>query len=278
MASAQQSRRSANFISGLFSDSEQVSYVGSTVDMTLRGCSGTFFTIVLVRSGVVERRTELGSERLCAGVFTLAPGRDFTLTLSAGFSGCVVQLDAPSLRGQTAVGLPVREALHQRLLSYLCQSRFFYDHHHAVLETRRMKADLLAILSGGDSWSLAPRRVLDPRVERALVKMLCDTGWRFDLDELAGWSGASRRNLYYLMKTHVGMTPYRFHQRCRLIRVRERLADCHSARASISRYACDEGFAHPGRFSALYLEHFGELPSDTVHQRRRLADKASPVG
>ncbi|MED5468374.1 MAG: AraC family transcriptional regulator, partial [Pseudomonadota bacterium] len=38
----------------------------------------------------------------------------------------------------------------------------------------------------------------------------------------------------------------------------------------ISWYAADEGFSHLGRFAALYREHFGELPSETVQWRRRL--------
>ncbi len=53
-------------------------------------------------------------------------------------------------------------------------------------------------------------------------------------------------------------------------RVRRRLVDCQCAVPHISRYAGDEGFSHFGRFAALYREHFGELPSETVQWRRRL--------
>jgi transcriptional regulator GlxA family with amidase domain len=90
------------------------------------------------------------------------------------------------------------------------------------------------------------------------------------LQELANHSGVSERNLYYLMKRETGMTPYRFYQRCRLIRVRRRLVDCQCDVPHISWYAADEGFSHLGRFAALYREHFGELPSETVQWRRRL--------
>ncbi|OJS99111.1 hypothetical protein [Marinobacter nauticus] len=37
--------------------------------------------------------------------------------------------------------------------------------------------------------------------------------------------------------------------------------------------AANEGFSHLGRFAALYREHFGELPSETVQWRRRLQEQ-----
>lgn len=76
------------------------------------------------------------------------------------------------------------------------------------------------------------------------------------------------------MKRETGMTPYRFYQRCRLIRVRRRLVDCRCELPHISWYAADEGFSHLGRFAALYRQHFGELPSETVQWRRRLLQVA----
>jgi transcriptional regulator GlxA family with amidase domain len=75
------------------------------------------------------------------------------------------------------------------------------------------------------------------------------------------------------MKRDTGMTPYRFYQRCRLVRVRRRLVDCQCDVPHISWYAADEGFSHLGRFAALYREHFGELPSETVQWRRRLQEQ-----
>ena len=55
-----------------------------------------------------------------------------------------------------------------------------------------------------------------------------------------------------------------------MTRVRERLVDCQCEVPHISWYAADEGFSHLGRFAAMYREHFGELPSETVQWRRNL--------
>jgi transcriptional regulator GlxA family with amidase domain len=107
-------------------------------------------------------------------------------------------------------------------------------------------------------------------LHRAIEKIRDEPGWDFNLQELASHSGVSERNLYYLMKRETGMTPYRLYQRNRLMRVRQRLVDCQCDVPHISWYAADAGFSHLGRFAALYREHFGELPSETVQWRRNL--------
>ncbi|MGF2734202.1 helix-turn-helix domain-containing protein [Marinobacter sp. DUT-1] len=158
---------------------------------------------------------------------------------------------------------------------FLLQARFFRDSEQAHAGTRELISRLVELETTGEVFAELASPVLDRRVKRAIDRIRSQPDWQFDLPELASHAGASERNLYYLMKRETGVTPYRFYQRCRLVRVRRRLVDCQCEEPHISHYAADAGFSHLGRFAALYREHFGELPSETIQWRRSLLDRAA---
>lgn len=182
--------------------------------------------------------------------------------------------DAPTV-GSSFEHLPGLAGL---ITHYFAAMRFYTNKPHARALTRKLFNQLADYQSGRRQLPVEERAALDPRLLRAIKKIEQDPGWVFNLQELACHSGASERNIYYLMKHNVGMTPYRFYQRQRLIRVRRRLVDCRESEPHVSRYAADEGFSHLGRFAALYREHFGELPSETVRWRRRVLEFDSGAG
>lgn len=155
---------------------------------------------------------------------------------------------------------------------YLGDIRFYVDEAHATALTKELFEQFAHLQAGCLLPPVQESLAMDRRLVRAIEKIEQNPDWLFNLQELAIHSSASERNLYYLMKHHTGMTPYRFYQRNRLIRVRRRLVDCRGNEPHISRYAVDEGFSHLGRFAALYREHFGELPSETVSWRQRILD------
>lgn len=159
----------------------------------------------------------------------------------------------------------------RRIDAYLFRITFCQDYNQARELTRSLFSDLNAGLSGDEPVPVVSPS-LDRRLQRAIEKMQQEPEWAFDLSQLARHAGASERNLYYLMKRETGLTPYRYYQRCRLLRVRSRLVDCRCEEPHISWYAADEGFSHLGRFAALYRQHFGELPSETVQWRRLLQE------
>ncbi|WP_227498020.1 AraC family transcriptional regulator [Marinobacter santoriniensis] len=157
---------------------------------------------------------------------------------------------------------------------FLFQVAFARSHAHSVASARKLIQGLIRHSLSEEGVDLCCVPSLDRRLQRAIEKIEQESDWEFDLPQLARHSGVSERNLYYLMRRETGLTPYRFYQRCRLIRVRRRLVDCQCEIPHISWYAADEGFSHLGRFAALYREHFGELPSQTVQWRRSLLDTA----
>lgn len=169
-------------------------------------------------------------------------------------------------------------AMAPLIKQYLENMRFYFNNAHARALTRELLEQLARFQADGPVAVVPDTQSLDRRLRRAIDQIEQNPGWEFNLEELARCSGACERNLYYLMKNSTGMTPYRFYQRQRLIRVRRRLVDCQASEAPISRYAADEGFSHLGRFSALYREHFGELPSQTVWRRQHLYEAETEAG
>ncbi|GAA0844474.1 hypothetical protein GCM10009113_16040 [Marinobacter szutsaonensis] len=205
----------------------------------------------------------------------VAPG-SLALHLAAGTRLVMVVPAArptlPAGKSSQSVSASTLCCLIDRLL---LQARFFLDSELAQAGTRQLISRLVELETTGEVFEEQGSPVLDRRVKRAIDWIRSQPDWQFDLPELASHAGASERNLYYLMKRETGMTPYRFYQRCRLVRVRRRLVDCQCEVPHISRYAADEGFSHLGRFAALYREHFGELPSETIQWRRALLDRAA---
>ncbi|WP_449286109.1 helix-turn-helix domain-containing protein [Marinobacter sp. PE14] len=174
-------------------------------------------------------------------------------------------LDDSLLRSSSA-WLSVLEVM---INCYLDRLHFVRDDVQAKRLTNRLFDTMKTPWTPGKAAGCS-ERTLDRRLQRVVEKIMQEPTWEFDLKELASYAGVSERNLYYLMKRETGITPYRFYQRARLTRVRERLVDCQCEVPHISWYAADEGFSHLGRFAAMYREHFGELPSETVQWRRNL--------
>lgn len=219
---------------------------------------------------------ESSAERdMQSGACRTAPG-SLKLHLAAGTRLVMV---IPSEAALTALGQAPRSASGSTICClidrFILQARFFLDSEQTEAGTRQLISRLVELETTGQVLADLVLPVLDRRVKRAIDRIRSEPDWQFDLPELASHAGASERNLYYLMKRETGMTPYRFYQRCRLVRVRRRLVDCQCEVPHISRYAADEGFSHLGRFAALYREHFGELPSETIQWRRALLDRAA---
>ena len=78
--------------------------------------------------------------------------------------------------------------------------------------------------------------------------------------------GVSVRTLQLALRSEVGATPSELLRRVRLDRARELLLAAAPGQETIVSIAERCGFSHQGRFSALYLDTFGELPSESLRR------------
>lgn len=260
-------------LSALDADNGTVVCAYASQAMDITACRSIDPVLLMPRAGSTEISRQNGPWQSLEHLVLARPVDRFHLRLQGGSQVLIIRPASDVLnrlsRGDTAEHLSAWEAL---IACYLHRAPFFRDHLHARAMTNRLFCQLAAVGGNGAPPSCECPE-LDRRLLRAIEKIRWEPDWSFNLQELASYSGVSERNLYYLMKRETGMTPYRFYQRSRLVRVRHRLVDCQCEVPHISWYAADEGFSHLGRFAALYRDHFGGLPSETVQWRRNLQQR-----
>lgn len=89
------------------------------------------------------------------------------------------------------------------------------------------------------------------------------------IEGLADVAATSRRTLYRAFLEVLGDTPQSYVRRLRLHRIRHDLASEAEAACTVALAANRWGVGELGRLSGWYRELFGELPSQTLAQRRR---------
>lgn len=112
---------------------------------------------------------------------------------------------------------------------------------------------------------------LNPDSESRLIRRFRDLLERHASEELAVPDiaenlGVSVRTLQLALRSEVGATPSELLRRVRLDRAREMLLAAEPGQETIISIAERCGFSHQGRFSALYVDTFGELPSESLRR------------
>ncbi|BCW61271.1 AraC family transcriptional regulator [Arthrobacter sp. StoSoilB22] len=84
--------------------------------------------------------------------------------------------------------------------------------------------------------------------------------------DIAECLGVSVRTLQTALRAETGATPSELLRSIRLDRAREMLLEASPREQSVTAIAELCGFTHQGRFSALYVKAFGELPSESLRR------------
>jgi len=206
----------------------------------------------------------------------------------------VLTLTTPSTEGLTLLGiqknigeqsLAYRLATDKNIKPYLkcCFEHLFKDlhianNHHASLSALQ---SFKQRLSGLVNQQYCPADFGDypinandtpASLESAIHFIQTHPGWEFSPQALAKHVSISERNLYYQFKRYTKTSPYQFHLRNRLLKAREQIISESGYDETIAYHAVNSGFFHLSRFSSLYKESFGELPSSTKYKRAMLAE------
>ena len=95
--------------------------------------------------------------------------------------------------------------------------------------------------------------------------------------ELTKSVAASRSSLYRSFDSVLGISPYAYMQRRRLVRLRRRLLDADGGPGTVTREAANLGAYHLGHLATSYRKLFGERPSDTAKRSVSTAPGNDPV-
>lgn len=100
------------------------------------------------------------------------------------------------------------------------------------------------------------------------------------LAQIAAAAHLSERGLQHAFRKRLGTTPLAYLRAIRLARAHDELVTESEQRESGRRTTVNEiarrwHFAHPSRFSAIYLARYGRYPADTLRGRIRAAGEAA---
>lgn len=99
----------------------------------------------------------------------------------------------------------------------------------------------------------------------------------YSSDEFARAVGLSERSLELQFKKIFGMSPKKWRQYMGLNIAHRKLGRGTERAGMVAEVAAACGFAHPGRFSAVYRDLFGELPVRTRQHERRAIDQQESI-
>jgi AraC-like DNA-binding protein len=171
----------------------------------------------------------------------------------------------------TAQRLVINDADRARLLgavASLAQAR----RPGAPIDTaRRLETHLLGVITDLLLQQSAVVRVLratDARIANLESWIEANLERPITAGQLCEVAGVSRRGLEKIFESRRGMSPMRFVTECRLAAAQRSLSAA-APQDDVTRVALGLGFNHAGRFSALYQQAYGELPSQALKRALR---------
>ncbi|MHA7881301.1 MAG: AraC family transcriptional regulator [Saccharospirillum sp.] len=226
--------------------------------------------LVWVRSGLIQDQKD---------VFIVPAGTPIGVANEGHAALTVIHFASDNRLPEQELTSHQRQQVRWLLEHYQLRAQYFADHHSTVQETETMLCQLNDCLAKPRlALNLPGRHLVDPRIDRIIQFISDHPQWEFNLGELVAMCHSSERTLYNRMKRATGMTPYRYYQRCKLMRLRAALLQCETDSPSISWHALEHGFNHLGRLPSLYMKLFGEKPSETLARRKRLRERAFNAG
>ena len=142
---------------------------------------------------------------------------------------------------------------HPLIVAHLCESVTL----GLLLATEHPYRE--ALTSTGRAYRPAP-------VRRAIDAIQAHPEHPFTLAALAQIAGISARSLQAGFRRYVGYTPMAYLRHVRLARAHAELRVADPRQTTVAEVAYRWGFAHLGRFAALYRQAYGESPAATLRR------------
>ena len=120
---------------------------------------------------------------------------------------------------------------------------------------------LLQIMANGSDWSVRRRPTL---LQLAIELIIDNLDSPPNVNELAHTLGTSPRNLQYMFRNHLGITPKQFIKLYRLNVARQRLWHSHYKRGLVADIANQLGYWHMGGFAQEFRQLFHLNPKEIL--------------
>ncbi|SEJ50599.1 AraC-type DNA-binding protein [Arthrobacter sp. yr096] len=202
--------------------------------------SGSPHLIVYVRRSTVER---VAGQLYGDGTVDLGYGMDLSGAAGRAFLRSVVELHDDMISRPQSMA----PAFVQGLLADSMVSRLLMAMQPSAEEPR-----------DADSESRLVRECRELLEKHAFEELT--------VPDIAECLGVSVRTLQTALRAEAGATPSELLRSIRLDRAREMLLEAGPREQTVTAVAELCGFTHQGRFSALYLKTFGELPSESLRR------------
>ena len=141
----------------------------------------------------------------------------------------------------------------------------------SVETARRCEAELLGVVADlllAQSAVVHTRQATNARIADVENWIEANLDRPITSGQLCRIAGVSKRGLEKIFESRRGMSPMRFVTERRLAAA-ERMLRAASPGEDVTRVALGLGFNHAGRFSALYRQTYGELPSQALKRALR---------
>ena len=273
-------------IAWLMGDAVSMAWGRVALPTTLRGALPN---VVLHLGTPPGSRYRIGRREIDTGpddALFVADGWEFTRRSPAGLS-FAIDLDRDALleeiasRGagepgsvtMTTQRLVIDDAGRTQLLTALSDLVQAKEPGTPVEVARRLEADVLGVVADqllGQSAVVRTREASNARLAEVEAWIDAHLDKPITAGQLCRLAGVSQRALEKLFVSRRGMSPMRFVTERRLAAVR-RMLSAPAPGGDVTQAALGLGFNHMGRFSGLYRQVYGELPSQTLRrgQRRR---------
>ncbi|MBT8162376.1 MULTISPECIES: AraC family transcriptional regulator [Arthrobacter] len=207
--------------------------------------SGTPHLIVYIkRIALASVATQLYGEKARDGV-PLGYALDLAASPGRAFLRSVVELhDDMISQGSSTAPVFVQQLLVDTMLSRLLMA-------------------MEGAPDGGEGGNTDSKSLLIRRFRELLERHASE---ELAVPDIAENLGVSVRTLQSALRSELGATPSEVLRSVRLDRAREMLLAAEPGQETIVSIAERCGFSHQGRFSALYLDAFGELPSVSLRR------------
>ncbi|MHA7650091.1 helix-turn-helix transcriptional regulator [Mycobacterium sp. ML4] len=160
----------------------------------------------------------------------------------------------------------------QQALDYIIASFSYADTAHQPLvvnaATNLLGAALLECFPSNmsEGQDLLRNPSVPPTLKGAIAFIHRHAGDGIGVNDIADALRMTSRAVQYLFRQHLQTTPTEYLRRVRLHRAHQELISSDRSTTTVSEVAHRWGFAHTGRFAALYRRTYGQSPHATLQQ------------